>query len=115
MECRMSERLTAASSEVKRLLGDEITAATSQTENRTATTATPTPEHRVDVAQVVAAQGDVAPGAEDAPGVAERAGGEHHEATTTRSDRVRSLVAGVQQGHPHEGAEEEARARSRRR
>ena len=43
MEWRMSERDTAASSEVKRLLGDEITAATSQTESRTATTATPTP------------------------------------------------------------------------
>ena len=43
MECRMSERATAASSEVKRLLGEETTAATSQTENRTATTATPTP------------------------------------------------------------------------
>ena len=43
MEWRMSERATAASSDVKRLLGDEITAATSQTESRTATTATPTP------------------------------------------------------------------------
>ena len=43
MEWRMSERATAASSEVKRLLGDEITAATSHTDNSTATTATPTP------------------------------------------------------------------------
>ncbi len=43
MEWRMSERATAASSDVKRLLGDEITAATNQTESRTATTATPTP------------------------------------------------------------------------
>ena len=43
MEWRMSERATAASSVVKRLLGDEITAATSQTDSSTATTATPTP------------------------------------------------------------------------
>ena len=43
MECRMSERATAASSEVKRLLGDRMTAATTQTESRTATTATATP------------------------------------------------------------------------
>ena len=43
MEWRMSERATAASSEVNRLLGDRITAATTHTENRTATTATPTP------------------------------------------------------------------------
>ena len=43
MEWRMSERLTAASSEVKRLLGEETTAATSQTVKSTATTATPTP------------------------------------------------------------------------
>ena len=44
MEWRMSDRLTAASSEVKRLLGEEMMAATSQTESSTATTATPTPK-----------------------------------------------------------------------
>ena len=43
MEWRMSDLATAASREVKRLLGDEKTAATSQTESRTAMTATPTP------------------------------------------------------------------------
>ena len=43
MECRMSERFTAASSDVNRLLGERITAATIQTESRTARTATPTP------------------------------------------------------------------------
>src|SRR5580704_17680755 len=43
IECKMSERVTAASSEAKRLLGDVITPATSQTESSTAITATPTP------------------------------------------------------------------------
>ncbi len=43
MEWRMSERFTAAPSDVNRLLGDRITAATIQTESRTARTATPTP------------------------------------------------------------------------
>ena len=43
IECKMSERATAASSDVNRLFGDEITAATSHTESRTAITATPTP------------------------------------------------------------------------
>ncbi len=43
MEWRMSERATGALSEVNRLLGDRITAATTQTESRTAMTATATP------------------------------------------------------------------------
>ena len=43
MEWRMSERATAASSDVNRLLGDRITAATTQTESSTTRTATPTP------------------------------------------------------------------------
>ena len=43
MEWRMSDRVTAVSSEVNRLLGEVKTAATSQTERRTATTATTTP------------------------------------------------------------------------
>ena len=43
MEWRMSERATAAPREVNRLFGDRTTAATTQTDSRTATTATPTP------------------------------------------------------------------------
>ena len=43
IEWRMSERATAASRDVNRLLGDKITAATTQTESRTMRTATPTP------------------------------------------------------------------------
>ena len=66
--CRMSERFTAASSDVKRLLGVAMAAATSQAESSTARTATPTPSDGVDVAQVVPAHRDVAPGPEDPPG-----------------------------------------------
>ena len=55
----MSDRSTAASSEVKRLFGEEITPATSQTERRTATMATPTPSGGVEATQVVPAQRDV--------------------------------------------------------
>ena len=43
IEWRMSDLATAASREVKRLFGDVKTAATSQTDSRTAKTATPTP------------------------------------------------------------------------
>ena len=60
----MSERATAASSDVNRLFGDEITAATSQTESRTAITATPTPRTASTLPEVVTAQRDVAVGAE---------------------------------------------------
>src|SRR6516225_5591839 len=41
MEWRMSERWTAESSEVNRLFGERMTAATNHTESSTATTATP--------------------------------------------------------------------------
>src|ERR1700677_612056 len=44
MEWRMSERFTAAPSDVNRLLGDRTTAATIQTERRRARRATPTPK-----------------------------------------------------------------------
>jgi spore cortex formation protein SpoVR/YcgB (stage V sporulation) len=40
----MSERATAELNHVKRLLGDEITLATSHEESKTATTATMTPK-----------------------------------------------------------------------
>ena len=99
MEWRMSERATAASSEVKRLLGEEITAATSQTESRTATHRDADAEDGVDVAQVVPAHGDVAPGAEDPAGVAQRAGGEQDEGHD--QDRAGDVaVAGARAGAP---------------
>ena len=44
IEWRMSDRATALLSQVKRLLGDEITLATSHDESSTATTATSTPQ-----------------------------------------------------------------------
>ena len=63
MEWRMSERATAASSDVNRLLGDRITAATTQTESRTASDGHADAQDGIDIAQVVPAHRDVAPGA----------------------------------------------------
>ena len=69
---------TAASRDVKRLFGDVKTAATPGGEEDGEDGDTDTQDH-VDMAEVVAAHGDVAPGAEDPTGVAERTGGEHDQ------------------------------------
>ena len=79
MEWRMSERSTAASSDVNRLLGDRITAATIQTETQHGQDGHADAQRGIDVAQVVPAHGDVAPGADDAAGRPEGTGGEEDQ------------------------------------
>ena len=63
-------------------------------------------EDGIDVTQVVSTHGDVAPGAQDAAGVAEGTGRQHDE----RHDddgAGGAFVAVAQQGYPHQGPEEE--------
>ena len=98
MEWRMSERATAASSDVNRLLGDSDHCRHDPDGEQDGQDGHPDPQDGVHIAQVMPADRDVAPGPEDATARSRHAQAVSRTSDTTTMERVTSSCPRVNSG-----------------